>query len=182
MSEYCDARIQIGGSIKRSIVPQLCERISEEHVGLDYGENSFGPTTEQDLMAAIGPRSLASMPAGTLMLFADEAYYGEFTDLEEFLRDNQIPFNRTSGSCNECFPCLRIVRPGAEDIAIDLDASGNRIVKVMDVKNIADALKSALERGNGFIDPLELSIYVDKLSDLGSIQDATLPEFVIVDG
>lgn len=105
MPEEISAHITIGGRFPRVLVPELCQLICEEGVGLDWCGKAFEPVGEQDLLAAVDAYSR------NLRLFADCAAWGEFQSLEQFLEEHQIPFDRHHESKYEIACTTQFYRP-----------------------------------------------------------------------
>jgi hypothetical protein len=88
MGNRVSASFTIGGTIPRSLIPQLIELATEEGLGVDWD----GPTPTAD--------DFVTGPA--LFLAAYEVNGGSFEDIEEFCRANKIPFsNGYEGYCGE---------------------------------------------------------------------------------
>ncbi|WP_425613532.1 hypothetical protein NA78x_003366 [Anatilimnocola sp. NA78] len=88
MPEMISAHITLGGCVLAELVPQLCTLISQEDLTLEWGGNQFLPQTAEDLLSARQPEQQH------IQLFADEASWGQFAALEQFLIEQEIPFDR----------------------------------------------------------------------------------------
>jgi len=83
MADRMAAEIWIGGKLPRSLLDEF--PISE--LRLDWDENCLESTSEEDILAA--------RDESGLLHFADvEAAWGEFQELEGWLREYDIPFGR----------------------------------------------------------------------------------------
>jgi hypothetical protein len=110
MADYVAAHITIGGRVSERIVPALCQAISEQQVGLEWGAWNFCPGSAQALLKA--RRKIGA--ARVLRLYSDEMAYGNFDLLQEFLVDHQLPFDRWHDAKYE-IPCeLMVYRPESE--------------------------------------------------------------------
>jgi hypothetical protein len=108
MADHMAAEIHIGGKVRRSVVQALCTAINEAGASLKWGDGHFRPETADDLLAA--RREDGDSPR-LLKLFDDEALWGEFADLEKFLRGNGIAFCRWSDGKYECDPEAEAFHP-----------------------------------------------------------------------
>lgn len=82
MSERIAAEIEIGGKVHRSVAEELCGVIATERCSLEWGGIQFQPKTVDELLAARHDNGDGRL---TIELYDDEASWGEFEDLEEFL-------------------------------------------------------------------------------------------------
>ena len=133
MSDRMPAEIRLGGTIKRADVQALCSEIEESGVGVEWGEN-FSPTDGTELFAAA--------KNGELRLVDDEARGGEFDDLEKFLKEKKIPFDRFTDGKYE-YDCEAVhYRPGCkpEITCYITDKSQNQLVQVEEIKKIEKLL------------------------------------------
>jgi hypothetical protein len=100
MADRMAAEIWIGGKLPRS----LLEEFPISDLRLDWEERPFDSSSEQGIMSA--------RDEDGLLHFADtEASWGEFTELEGWLREHNIPFQRQSSGKYEYDPCLVEFRP-----------------------------------------------------------------------
>jgi len=110
MADYVAAHITIGGRVSERIVPALCQAISEQQVGLDWGAWNFCPHSAQALLKA--RRKIGA--ARVLRLYSDEVAYGNFDLLQEFLADHELPFDRWHEAKYEIACELMVYRPDGE--------------------------------------------------------------------
>jgi hypothetical protein len=100
MADRMAAEIWIGGKLPRS----LLEEFPISDLKLDWDETPFDATTEEGILSA---RDEAG-----LLHFADcEIAWGEFQELEGWLREHDIPFQRQSSGKYEYDPCFVEFRP-----------------------------------------------------------------------
>ncbi len=100
MSDRMAAEIWIGGKLPRSLLDEF--PISD--LRLDWDEHPVDATSEQGILSA--------RDESGLLHFADcEAAYGEFAELEGWLREHNIPFQRQSCGKYEYDPCFVEFRP-----------------------------------------------------------------------
>ncbi len=121
MADYMAAEILIGGRIPASIVPELCQAIRQERLGLDYGRACFDPDTASDLLEACRADSHGAL---VLKLSDDQARWGEFEQLERFLQDNAIAYTRRSEGKYDCDPEQVEFRPGQGVVVIPTNSAG----------------------------------------------------------
>ena len=108
MADRMAAEIWIGGKLPRSLLDEF--PISD--MRLDWDATPFDSTSEEGILSACDKSGL--------LHFADcEAAWGEFTELEGWLREHNIPFQRQSSGKYEYNPCFVEFRP-------DLPDKGNR--------------------------------------------------------
>jgi len=109
MSEHIATEIWIGGRIPQSLVLRLCEAIRREGVSLEWGDAFFQPCTAGDLLAV---RKADDREVPLLWLCDDQARWGQFEAMEEFLRSEGIAFNRRSDAKSEYDGELVMFRQG----------------------------------------------------------------------
>jgi hypothetical protein len=90
MSERFPGAIQIGGAVPERLAPDLARAITEAGgvVGVEGAPATL--QTREDLLAAADPVT------GIFRLYDHEANYGTFPDLEIWLRDQGIAYDRQS--------------------------------------------------------------------------------------
>ncbi len=100
MADRIAAEIWIGGKLPRSLLEEL--PISD--LRLDWDHNRLRSSTEADILAARDED-------GLLHFADDEAAWGQFEELEGWLREHKIPFRRHSEGKYEFSPELVEFRP-----------------------------------------------------------------------
>lgn len=108
MSDYLAAQITIGGCVSRALAPRLCKLIRAADFLLDW-EHAFAPQTAEELLA--GRRAIDG--EWVLQLTDLDAPYGAFPELETFLVQHELPFDRQSDPGHGYDGALVIYRPGA---------------------------------------------------------------------
>ncbi len=93
MSEYMWAKIEIGGTLRRSVLTNLL--------------NNF------DVAPPLSEEAGASLPAAATYLVRedDETRWGMFEELEHYLVEQAVPFDRASDGKYEHSPEIRRFRP-----------------------------------------------------------------------
>ena len=100
MADRMAAEIWIGGKLSRSLLDEF--PISD--LRLDWDETPFDSTSEQGILSA--------RDESGLLHFADcEAAWGEFEELEGWLREHGIPFQRQTSGKYEYDPYFVEFRP-----------------------------------------------------------------------
>jgi hypothetical protein len=100
MADRMAAEIWIGGKLSRSLLDEF--PISD--LRLDWDETPIDPTSEDGILSARDENGL--------LHFADcEAAWGEFEELEGWLREHSIPFQRQTSGKYEYDPCFVEFRP-----------------------------------------------------------------------
>ena len=89
MGDHYPCELMIGGEIPRDVAEELCQRISQQGVSLDWGDADFTPTCPNQLLEALDED-------GLLTLVDDQARDGEMYELEEFLQARHIYYVRHS--------------------------------------------------------------------------------------
>lgn len=142
MSEHMPASIKIGGQIDPAIVPRLCEIIDQEQVSLEFGEDCFAPGTAEDLLAA----RMEDNGAIVLQLCDDQARWGWFETLEQFLQHSGISFDRQTDANFEFGACLAQFRPGRPTRVLPTDSQGRPVVEIAAVRPAALQLAQAIRQ------------------------------------
>jgi hypothetical protein len=100
MADRMAAEIWIGGKLSRSLLDEF--PISD--LRLDWDETPIASTSEDGILSA--------RDESGLLHFADcEAAWGEFEELEGWLREHKIPFQRQTSGKYEYDPCFVEFRP-----------------------------------------------------------------------
>jgi hypothetical protein len=137
MSERFPAVITIGGKIPRKLIPDLIDVINTSGAGVEWGNHNTFEGLET-LTEVVGNND-------HLVLCDDEARYGEFEDLECFLRNNDIPFDRHSAAWYEYDGDIVSFRPKSSDNDNETwhfhaTQNGNRMVSFDKVSKVRDLL------------------------------------------
>jgi len=140
MSEYMVAEISIGGRIAPSLITDLCTAITQQSVAVEWGDAQFSPGTRQDLLEACQEKEGVSL----LWLCDDQARWGAFETLEQFLRDNQIAYTRRSEGRSEYDPERVEFRPERGMVSLPTNTAGEPVVPVSQLADIDDALIQVL--------------------------------------
>jgi len=158
MSDRFPAEIHIGGPIPRQLRDQLIQAIVAQGVHLqDYG----GPeATEEGLEPLIQEGEF-------LCLYDDQARYGEFDELEAFLVEHEIHFNRHSdGYCEHNAQWL-FFRGSDAPLAMPAEQGAGillyreNVAEILDDEEIDDQVK---------ISQLRRLVYPPQLSELQPIR------------
>lgn len=108
MSERYGAEIQIGGVFDDRQAIRLCELIRDARVELSWGEGVYLPNSAEVLREAC----VEIDGVNVLRLCDEQARWGEFSDIETFLRQEQLPFRRYSEGDYSCSSELVYGCPG----------------------------------------------------------------------
>ena len=142
MSETIAAEIRVGGKVALSLVPDLCQRIAQEGVALDWGEGQFSPTTKEDLLEAREDRDGAIL----LCLYDDQARFGEFAELETFLREQSVSFDRLSEAKYEYAAQIVSFRPDTGLVELPTDPQHRPIVLAEDLEPLGMSLSRLIRQ------------------------------------
>lgn len=118
MADSIPGQIWIGGKILQSLMREMIAVLAESGASFDNEpdvprpETLWGPDT--DLLDYLDPRT------GWLSLTDGSARNGEFEDLEQWLRDHNISYDRHSDALYECNAENVYWRPGMDEPAVGL--------------------------------------------------------------
>jgi hypothetical protein len=136
MADRMGGQIWIGGKVPRALVPELCCLINNEGVSLEWGGGNFSPGSEDDLLEACNED-------GVLWFCDDQARWGEFEELEPFLREHKLAFTRRTEPKYEYDGELVDFRPSVVDECVTIDGSGNPMIKASELNSVKNALERA---------------------------------------
>ncbi len=137
MADRFWGRICIGGPVPAELVESLCDVIAALGAELDTGVGDFQPKSADCLLNAVDEDHLE--------LFDHHAPFGEFPELEEFLRENDIPYDRRSEGKYEYDPELVMFRPGRDPVYVYTTQDGNPVMDVAPVECVRDNLRETLQ-------------------------------------
>lgn len=133
MGSYSSASITIGGRVPAAAVAGLCDAVSEAYVALDWDGDDFKPAVGADLLGPVNAE-------GVLHLVTHDAANGRFDDLEKFLVEHRIPFNRSTDPVDDGGGERVEYRPGQKGPTVWVEA-GDKIM--VDRQPIVDLLAEA---------------------------------------
>lgn len=163
MADRYPAEIQIGGDFPRSKLSDFFNSIE------GYSEWDEGPSPENE------KELLRCVSGDCLELTNHEARNGEFEDMESWLCENDIPFDRFSGSYGEYSAEMAWYRPGMDRPEVAL--MGNSGGFVIDQSGVENVLKILV---NTWTAHVKVSHAVELLEKL-IVKVPSLPKFRIVD-
>ena len=172
------AEIWIGGKLPRS----LLEEFPISDLCVDWDNTRLVSSAEADILAA--------RDSDGLLHFAEvEAAWGEFQDLEEWLREHIIPFRRRSEGKYEYSPCIVEFRPDLKgkrnrDVYAITSPEGAPLVSVSKVEAITTCMaKLAGDRRRSATRRLQAwEKLLRKLTIILPPKLPPLPPFEITDG
>ena len=144
MSDRMAAEIWLGGTISNALAEELCAVIRDSGASLEWGGGVFVPHSVKELMEA--------NDEGHLHLYDDDRVWGEFADLEEFLREHKIPYDRQTASRYEYDAEEAIYRPGIGLEVTPTTGSGNPVVEAASLQPVVrsvELLCKHLKSGKG---------------------------------
>lgn len=148
MSDRMAAEIRIGGKVKRSQLPKLCEAIRAEGVSFDWGDAQVDDIAPENITQYVNED-------GVLCFCDDQAKYGEFEALEAILVKLGIAFDRDSEGKYEYDPETRSFRPGEMDEVRCTNHEGVPIIHPADVEKALKALKAGkIEKATQLLEKL----------------------------
>ena len=142
MCDHISAEIWIGGNIPEGIVPAFCTAITDDGVALEWGESSFPPKTAGDLKTSLREND---KHVRLLWLCDDQASWGQFENLERFLREHQIPFTRRTEGRYEYDPEIVEYRPVYGAITLAANHAGQPTVVAADLEPVEHLLDAAIK-------------------------------------
>ena len=172
MADRMAAEIWIGGKLPRSLLGEF----PIDDLRVDWDENPVDRTSEETLLAGREDDCLH---------FCDcEAAWGEFQELEGWLREHKMPFKRRSSGKYDYLPELVESRPDlGEEIQTIATDSGEPLVCKSELVPILEKM-AELQRSDR---PLSAQLrawkrLASKLTKLVPSTLPPLPKFEIVDG
>ncbi len=138
MADRMATEIWIGGPIPESLVEEFCGVLRTESLSLDYGEAPFEPQDAKELLEG------AAGNAGLLRLCHDEVAYGEFSDLESWLQEHDIPYTRKSDGKYEHDPVVVEFRPESGLHTCTADKGLEPVVSVKPLRKVVRRLQAAM--------------------------------------
>ncbi len=143
MSELFRVYLRIGGPFHRALLPQLYELVAAEDLESLLEEK---PTQEDFLY----PERLTN-DDGFLEFVTESANWGTLPDLEKFLRDRGVGYDKQIDTKYEYDATLVQSRPGSAPVRQLTDVNGDPVVHKEDLEPIvldlqADRPQEALEK------------------------------------
>ncbi len=137
MSDRFPGLIEIGGPLSRGLVPELLARVQAKTLRWDWCEDAVQATTPDELVDELRQHDCSVLSAGD-----DEACGGCFPDLEDFLVEHGIAFNRRSDAKYEYDGELVYFRPGMQEPGwIRATQDGEPVVLLDDLQNVRPLLR-----------------------------------------
>jgi hypothetical protein len=126
MADYVPTWIEIGGPIPRRLVPELINCIISESLRDNFGGQRIAAANAEDLLS--DAKDAQGNP-DTLKLYEESAKNGQFDQLEQFLEEHGIEFDRHCGGGAEFSPELTRFRRGWSAPTVTLlDAIGREVI------------------------------------------------------
>lgn len=136
MSDRIPALIEIGGPIPRALVPKLLRRIKAEGLRWNWCEEPVAASTPEELLT-----ELKRHDSEVLSIGDDQAAWGEF-ELEDFLMEHNITFDRRSDAKYEYDGLLVRFRPGMKEPAETLATQdGDPTIPLDELRPIQELLR-----------------------------------------
>lgn len=146
MADRLAAEIRIGGKVRRSVAKALCRVVATTGAALEWGEARFHPETIADLLAA---RCDSGDGLRLLQLFDDQAAWGQFEELEEFLRKQGIAYCRYSEGKYEYDAETSAFHPTRGLLEWLTDQDRHAMVRASELTPITDTLAKLLAEMRG---------------------------------
>ena len=129
MSDRFPAEITIGGNIPRRLLDKLAGMIASEGVSIDW-------QYAMDKAAVRAAIEAAASRGETARFTDDEACYGQFEDLENWLTSHGIDFDRHSDARYEYDGENAYGRGRKHPVTMNADQSGKDLVSAEEVRKI----------------------------------------------
>ena len=129
MSDHFPAEITIGGSIPRRLLDELAGMVASEGVSLDW---QYALDTSAVRVAI----ETAAAKGETVRFTDDEACYGQFDDLENWLTSHGIDFDRHGDARYEYDGENAYGRGRKRPVIVSADQSGKDMVSAEEVRKI----------------------------------------------
>jgi hypothetical protein len=142
MADRMAAEILIGGKLSRSRAEALCGAIQDQYIALDWGGGAYNPQTAEELVAAVEGSTVKD---GWLRLTDDEARWGQFERLEEFLREQKIAYDRRSAGKYDYDAEIVSYRPGIGLFMCLTNLAGEPVAAVSMLKKIEKKLAALVK-------------------------------------
>src|SRR5207244_3871454 len=117
--DYFPGQIQIGGSVSRALAEGLAKAITDARVSLEWGGTDFSPEAADGLLVGV------DADTKLLQLYDDQAKYGWFEELEAWLAEHNICFDRQSDARYEFDGQAVSFRPGLGTITSTATQDGD---------------------------------------------------------
>ncbi len=153
MADYMAAHIEIGGKLARTKLNELLSLIHE----LSAEDYSSSPPNQEYLQKCRDDKK-------PIVLYDDQARYGEFPELEQFCIENNLTFNRHSSPKYEYEGQIRLHSPDSGEQFIGATDDGEPYLKLSELKNYQ-------ERG------LSLQEVIEKVAEY----DGHVPAFELIE-
>jgi len=127
MADYMAAHIKIGGKLQRSKLQEFLNLIQD----LSAEDYWSSPANQEYLQECLGDKK-------PMVLYDDQARYGEFEELESFCMENHLTFKRTSSPKYEYDGQIRYFSPDAGDQYIGATDDGEAYLKLSELKDDQD--------------------------------------------
>jgi len=129
MSDRFPAEITIGGNIPRRLLDELAGMIASEGVSLDW-------QYALDTAAVRAAIETAAAKGETVRFTDDEACYGQFDDLENWLTAHGIDFDRHGDARYEYDGENAYGRGRKRPVIVNADQSGKDLVSAEEVRKV----------------------------------------------
>ena len=129
MADRFPGEITLGGHIPLRLLDELAERIASEGLGINWQE-ALDPTAVRRAI------ELAAERSETVRFTDDEALYGQFEELEDWLTRHGIDFDRHSDARYEHDAENVYGRGRRKPVVMSSDQSGGDLVSVESIREI----------------------------------------------
>jgi hypothetical protein len=140
MADYFFAKIKIGGKLNSSQINGIYEIIENKHSEIfNLGNLSIPSDMRERFQNEI---ELSIRTSDVIHFESDEAKWGEYAYLQEFLEDNKIPYILESGPYYDNPERKRVFNPENNQNSSQILISGEEVVMKRDVNEVIEMLKT----------------------------------------
>ena len=135
MADRFPGEITIGGKIPAALLEEFLGEVASSGASVgDYGNAPFDGRTAEELRGTLDEN-------GQLRLADPEACYGQFEELEGFLQEHGIPFDRHSDARYEFDAVNVMFRPGMErPVEVASNNAGDSLADAGELRQVAREL------------------------------------------
>lgn len=139
MADYYFAKIMIGGKLNSSQINDMYQIILDKHVEIFNLGNLSIP---EDMRERFQNEVNLSIKTTDLIVFeSDDAKWGEYAFLQEFLEDNNIPYVLESGPFYDNPERRKVFNPENNQNSSQILINGEEVVMKRDVREVIEMLR-----------------------------------------
>lgn len=141
MADYFFAKIKIGGKLSKSNIDEIYEIIENNHVEI-FGVGHLNDLPSNMRESFQKEIELSIKTADIIHFESDQAKWGEFDHLQEYLENNGIPFILESGPYFDNPERRRVFNPEKNIDSSQILVNGDEILLKRNVAEVIEMLKT----------------------------------------